>query len=489
MTVKQKILFSNMMMVCVPILAAFLFGLAYFGEFENDSRNIGKGDLWEIQTVFYTFENGLAHVDWNEAARFHMNSPDTVLSSNTAALKEMIDMGYHLQVISGSDMIFSNMTDSDLSYISNLSSDGSFMMKRGDIAVISDTFTHQQKHYQITAVYNQIQSDAGIRNSLVPLYQISPVTILIFAAVIFISVIFADMILTNSLSYSILEPLMKLKNGADKIRGGDLDTEIVWYQNDEFGSVCSSFNSMREKLKKAETVRILYEKYRGELLIGISHDLRSPLTSIKGYAMGLKDGIADTDEKKTRYYNAILTRTEDLERLISGLSALAGLENGDYQYHMEPVNLHDYLSEFIADETAYAEQNQLEWSYENQAEALQVMIDPGEMRRVLMNLLENAVKHRTADLSVIRIHVGLSEDGGIAEIRFVDNGDGVAHEELEKIFEIFYRTDQSRTKPENGSGLGLAIVKSIIEGHGGTIAAYNDNGLAFLIKLPVTQRS
>ena len=239
---------------------------------------------------------------------------------------------------------------------------------------------------------------------------------------------------------------------------------------------------MRRQLKEARERQQRYEQQQRDQLRGITHDLRSPLTSIKGYAMGIKDGIANTPEKRTRYCDAILTRADDLERLTGSLSLLVKMDTGSSFLHLERVNLDEYIKQFLSEKEAWLVDRKVDVRYRTDAPEAEVELDIREMQRVFMNLLENTVRYRTADCSKVDIEVRQNTEN--VEIRFTDDGPGVGHRHLDRLFEPFYKEDKARTTPEKGSGLGLTIVKRIIEGHDGQVSASSEEGLCIMMTLP-----
>lgn len=168
------------------------------------------------------------------------------------------------------------------------------------------------------------------------------------------------------------------------------------------------------------------------------------------------------------------------------LSSLVRLESSEKPLNLADVGIGDYFDEFISSHSVYAEENNICIEYSHDCKDESFRIDKSEMNRVFGNLLENTVRHRNDKSSVVKLSVTVG--GGKAEIRYSDNGPGVRTEQLDRIFDSFYRGDESRTRPENGSGLGLAVVKSIIVKHGGSVSAYIENGLGILIVLPLAER-
>lgn len=155
----------------------------------------------------------------------------------------------------------------------------------------------------------------------------------------------------------------------------------------------------------------------------ITHDLRFPLTSIKGYAQGLKDGIADTEEKQKRYYDAILTRADDLERLTDSLSLLVRLENDNSILHMETVCFDEYICQFLSEKEPWLIQQQIEVDYRNEAGNAEISLDIREMHRVFMNLFENTVRYRVSDRSRVKLSVTAAIASVVNVLRKVKRGE------------------------------------------------------------------
>ena len=291
-----------------------------------------------------------------------------------------------------------------------------------------------------------------------------------------------NLILSSWITKSILIPLELLKNGSNQISKGNLDFEINYNKKDEFGEVCDDFNKMRVQLKLSEEARNRYEEYRKEIINGVSHDLRTPLTSIKGYVEGLQDGIANTEEKKKKYYSAIHTRAIDIENLINSLSSLSSIENEKFKYNFKKIKLGEYLKEKINNYKEELSQKNIKINL-NIIHDDYTLLDEKEFGRVLDNLLENTYKYGKKDNSIVDIKLDKNQEK--LQLIFKDNGPGVDKSDLDNIFLSFYRTDKARTNPANGSGLGLSIVKNIIQGHSGTIEAVNNGGLEFIITLNI----
>ena len=281
----------------------------------------------------------------------------------------------------------------------------------------------------------------------------------------------------------LLQPVNALTQAAGRVEEGDFTQAIDYRGRDEFAPVCAAFNRMQEHLLEEQEKNAAYERARTDLVAGISHDLRTPLTSVKGYIKGLRDGVAQTPERQRQYLDIAYRKACDMDVLLQRLFYFSRLETGNLPLFPEPANLGVFAERFAAEAGAELEQagGRVELSVSPGPHP--VSIDSEQMYRVLNNLTDNALRYAGAMPLVLSLAVESRE--GWECIRFSDNGQGVPPEALAHLFEQFWRADQARSaKGGEGSGLGLYIVKYIVEAHGGTIRAENSGGLAFTIQLP-----
>ncbi|KAB2328767.1 HAMP domain-containing protein [Cytobacillus depressus] len=281
-------------------------------------------------------------------------------------------------------------------------------------------------------------------------------------------------ILNYLVSRSIIKPISILKEGAERIKSGDLNFEIKAISNDEIGQLNRAFEEMRTKLKESINLQIRYEENRKELLTNISHDLKTPITSIIGYVEGIQDGVANTPQKIEKYLSTVYSKAKDMDSLIDELFLFSKLDLKKEPFHFETVELDKYMRDYV--EELYLDLLQqgihIELHFLNKQ--IYVIADREKLKRVLANLINNCVKYMTKDRK--NISIALNERLRDVVVQVTDNGQGIEPSALPHIFERFYRAEQSRNSQTGGSGLGLAIAKQIIVEHGGEIWATSEIG-------------
>ena len=298
------------------------------------------------------------------------------------------------------------------------------------------------------------------------------ITISIFIIIILIA---TNGTLTFIVARGIIKPLYKLKASANEIKEGNLDFQIKTNSKDEIGEVCTAFEEMRARLKESIEVQLQYEENRKELISNISHDLKTPITAIKGYVEGIRDGIADTPEKMSKYINTIYTKASDVDKLIDELFFYSKLDLHRFPFSFARVNVHQYVEDCIEELHFHLlEKNITINRLPTHMDPVYVVADVQQLKRVFINIIENAVKYMDKVNGEINIIITQDECSVIIEVR--DNGQGISKSALPYIFDRFYRADPARNIATGGSGLGLSIAKKIIEEHGGNIRANSIEG-------------
>ena len=296
---------------------------------------------------------------------------------------------------------------------------------------------------------------------------------------------FTSQFLTRFVFRHIRDPLKILSDGVNQIRDGNLDYRIQYARKDEFRPVCEAFDEMAGRLKESVWAVQKQEMNRKELLAGISHDLRSPLTSIKAYAEGLLDGVAATKESQHRYVNMIKTKADDIDHMVSRLFLFSKMDLGDYPNYPEDLDAREELESFFRAAAEEHAHEGLKINIGKLEKGLTLRADPVQLRRVLANIAENSLKYK--ERSEVTVSVEATRQQHTLRIAIEDDGPGVNDEALPKLFDVFYRSDASRNSPNRGSGLGLAISEKAITFMDGTIHAEHaaNGGLRIVIELPI----
>ena len=269
---------------------------------------------------------------------------------------------------------------------------------------------------------------------------------------------------------SIVTPICKLEEAANNIKEGNLDFTIEADSKDEMGRLCQNFEDMRQRLKESAEEKLEAEKQNRILISNISHDLRTPITAIKGYVEGILDGVADTPEKVDKYMRTIYNKAIDMDRLINELTLYAKIDTNRIPYNFNRIHAVEYFHDCIEEIGLELEAEHLGLSYFNYvSDEVLIIADPEQLKRVIDNIIGNSVKYMDKEHGLINIRI--KDVGDFIQVEIEDNGKGIAQKDLPFIFDRFYRTDASRNSATGGSGIGLSIVKKIIEDHGGKIWA------------------
>lgn len=287
------------------------------------------------------------------------------------------------------------------------------------------------------------------------------------------------------LSASVLKPIGDLKQAANNIKDGMLDFEIMTARYDELNELCMAFDAMRKRLQEVELLQKEYENERSMLIANISHDLRTPITSIKGYVEGIMDDVADTPEKKREYLRTIYQKAEILEALVESMSEFSAFEMKRVHYEFKYEDIAPLLRDFAEDYRLDLESEGIELRCAVPEKPAVVMLDWNKMLRVLSNVVGNAVKYKKDGGGILEI--SLDERGGGVYLVITDNGRGIRADDIKRVFESHFRGDLSRTSQVEGHGLGLSIAKQIVETHRGKIwlQSAENVGTSVFIYLPL----
>ena len=289
-----------------------------------------------------------------------------------------------------------------------------------------------------------------------------------------IGVIAVGLLLAFLLSRTLTRPIRELTAATRAVSAGQLEQEVPVHSRDELGELAVSFNRMN-----AELVRSI--ALRRQMTADIAHELRTPVSVIMGHAEAVHDGIL---APSLETFEIIRDEAERLDSLIEDLRTLSRADAGELPIEFQPVSPLKLLERVQAIHKQRAAQKNISITIQAAPDLSEISADPGRMVQVLSNLVDNALTYIPEGGSVI---LSSSQVGGSLEFRVHDSGPGIAENELERVFDRFYRSDPSRQRNESGSGLGLAIAKSLVEKHNGRIWAESKpgKGTTMVIQLPI----
>jgi signal transduction histidine kinase len=284
------------------------------------------------------------------------------------------------------------------------------------------------------------------------------------------------------LSIAITQALGKLVAGAERISQGDFSTRVPIDGQDEVAHLARSFNHMAGQLEQAAQAERALDKARRNLVAWASHDLRTPLTSLRAMIDALADNVVDDPETVNRYLRQSQNEITRMSKLIDDLFELAQLDAGHLDLEFEWITLSDMISDTLESFAARAKAQRVQLGGVVAPNVDPVWGAPDKLSRVLDNLLANALRHsKTGD----EITISASLENSVIIVKVQDTGSGIAPEDLPHIFDRFYRGERSRSRDSGGVGLGLAIVKGLVEAHNGKISVESEigQGTTFWISL------
>ncbi|MGN6671850.1 MAG: HAMP domain-containing sensor histidine kinase, partial [Thermomicrobiales bacterium] len=277
--------------------------------------------------------------------------------------------------------------------------------------------------------------------------------------------------------------IASLSDGAARMARGDLSTRVRGEGIAELGALAASFNGMAAQLEEAASARAEIERTRRDLIAAVSHDLRTPLASLRALADALNDGVVDDPAHMRRYLTLIAGETERLNALIDDLFELARLEAGAVHLDCAPISAPALLNETVARMMPQAERKGVTLTADVPDNLPLILADAQQLSRVLLNLVQNAIRHTPPGG---RVQLRACRRDGALLLTVEDTGEGIAPADLPRVFDRFYRGDPARSR-EAGSGLGLAIARGLVEAHGGHIWVESTpgQGACFAFTIPL----
>ena len=296
------------------------------------------------------------------------------------------------------------------------------------------------------------------------------------AVVTVLILVFTSLGLSLWIYRGVIGPLGQLKKATQNIKDGNLDFTVEPCGVAEINDLCEDFEEMRIRLKETAEEKVEFDKENKELISNISHDLKTPITAVKGYVEGIMDGVANTPEKMDRYIRTIYNKANEMDRLINELTFYSKIDTNRIPYTFSKIHIADYFDDCVEELNLELDAQHVDLTYFNYLEDDPVVIaDAEQIKRVINNIVSNSIKYMDKSHKVINIR--LRDVGDFVQVEIEDNGKGIATKDLTKIFDRFYRTDASRNSTRGGSGIGLSIVKKILEDHGGKVWATSKEGV------------
>lgn len=463
MNMKNKIRLSSFLMILLSLIALLVVGgfviRSFASAFADDSVNIVNKNAFAVEDQLVSFN----------ASGGEWESLEEILAQYQ----------YELYIVRNKEVVFPEEGQIPKE-ITNFLSTGSWMEEPRTINIAGITIVGMREgENTIAAIHGKRAGVANIhRNIELILKSFIIIGVAAMAIILLISQIF-----TNWLIKRILRPVNALTAGANRIVQGNLSEPVIYKGKDELSAVIATFNQMQAYLLEERKRNASFEKARTDMIAGISHDLRTPLTSVKGYIKGLRDGVASTPEKQEQYLAIAYNKASEMDALLQKLFYFSKLETGNLPLALKVEDLGQFVRKYVAQNQAELSQRKTSINVDRAELGHFVSMDAEQMNRVLTNLIDNSIKYARAETLALNISVWREKEN--VHLNVSDNGQGVPEEQLANLFVQFWRGDESRgNRDGGGSGLGLNIVKHIVEAHGGTVSARNEEGLIVDVTLP-----
>jgi histidine kinase len=482
MSIKYRLILSYLAMIFVPLILFVLAGLLLMFLFLGDI-----GEVSDLMPESHDYKNSVSEDTKLFGELKEKSFVDPVGLANeeylSALSAELHEQGIFIVLREGQEIIFASEETAHLS-AAQLPDYGAATSSRNIEKIGNETYSLRQHDFYIpekgSASLFLIKDASPLTRLMRKFYP------LLFVILVLILVV-TNGLLTYYVSRSIIKPIKQLKAAAQKIKEGDLDYTIKVYGKDELAQLSTDFEAMRKQLQESAQVQAQYEKNRKELIAHISHDLKTPITSIKGYVEGIRDGVSNSPEKLERYLQTIYQKSIDMDLLINELFLYSKLDLKKLPFDFEKVDLKDYMIDYLEELAFDLEKKNVKLAFKYDASSYYpVSVDREKLKRVFSNIIDNSLKYMDKKNGEITISLHQNQSEVILEL--ADNGPGISNESLPFIFRQFYREEGSRNKETGGSGLGLSIAGMIIEEHGGTIKAESSLGIGTKIIISLAKQ-
>lgn len=477
MKLKTRLIIAFCVITIVPFM---LFGVAFFGFTRYQMNNIE--DSYGVQVSFDNFSDSMQVIGKSTQNVFEEMKQQAEKDS-----EKFLDVKYLNQVNA-------ELADK-FSYLLVRKDRGLYYSGTGeDVSVLFQELPAFREFKSVSDGGSYIGKDvkAFVKQLDVELQDSSEVSVFIISSVtkfvgqtkvllrdlvisIVIILVFTALIMTLWIYTGLNAPLRKLSEATHRIREGDFEFELHEEGGDEISELCRDFEEMRRRLKELDEEKKTFDRQSKELISNISHDLKTPITAVKGYVEGIMDGVADTPEKMDRYIRTIYIKANDMDRLINELTFYSKIDTNRIPYNFNKINVSDYFDDCAEEVGLEMRERKINFTYINNVDKDTLVIaDAEQMKRIINNIIGNSVKYMDKTKKSVQLRV--LDAGDSIQVEIEDNGKGIPAKELGIIFDRFYRADASRNSAQGGSGIGLSIVKKIIEDHGGRIWASSKAG-------------
>lgn len=477
MKLKHRLIIAFLIMIAMPVVLISI-AAGTIVRFQMDSINESYDvEAKTIQVITNPIQilNRITRGIFNEIKLYSLNLPEKLSDMDYyLEMDEMLELKHSFLVVRKDNEFVYIGNEKKLAMIDDLLPEYGTASTEVDGGIYiggSNPFLVKLQDF----IYSENDSKGTIfvitdLNILMPqLKAVAIQTVISFVVILF----FTASLLIFWIYRSILKPLNILRVATDHIKEGELDYSVTSITKDEIGQLCDDFESMRLRLKSLIDDRLQYEEDIKELVSNISHDLKTPLTAIKGYSEGLIDGVADTKEKQNKYLKTIYMKANDMSVLVDELAYYTKIDCNTIPYSFSNISLAEYFEDCVEDLHLELEVKNIKVFYENLVDHdVNVVADAEQLKRVIHNIIGNSVKYMDKPEGIIMIKI--MDMGEFVGVDIVDNGSGICKEDLEFVFDRFYRADASRGTKTGGSGLGLAIAKKVIENHFGKIQATSE---------------
>ena len=478
MRLKTKLIVAFFTIVLVPIVVVYL-GISVFTNVQLRSMgaDIGKGSIMDffegnaIQLI-----NNMTTGKFEQLKEEALDNPDYFENKeNLEKINDELFTSYSFFVRQGGLITFQGSSMIGDQFLLGLPSYGaeSATPRYQEDPVNGETYLIKQQDFiDVQGRY----SSAFIVTTVDQLMPQMRSLITEMGLILVVLLVMVALVLSMWIYRAILQPLSKLQQATREIKNGNLDFELDVAEQDEIGQLCQDFEEMRQRLKDQAEEKVQYDTENKELISNISHDLRTPITAIKGYCEGIMDGVASSPEKMDKYIRTIYNKANDMDRLIDELTFYSKIDTNKIPYVFTKLDIGTYFADCVEDLSMDLESKNITMNFYNYVEQGTVIIaDPEQLNRVINNIVGNSVKYMDKKRGLVIIR--LKDVGDFVQIEIEDNGKGIAQKDLPSVFDRFYRADSSRNSAQGGSGIGLSIVKKIVEDHGGKIWATSKEGI------------